>query len=171
MRLRWPLLAATLGDDPPEVVLGLGLGGGADGLRLERVALNLDAAAVADEAGEHRRDQPILVGAPLAYASALPTAAMAAAANAAGVPASVSLSAGTFLCNHVFYRLCHHAAAADSGLRCGFVHLPWLPEQASRATPAGQPSMTLSRMVAGVRAALACLRHFDLHAPRPDATG
>jgi pyroglutamyl-peptidase len=77
---------------------------------------------------------------------------MVDAIRAAGVEAAVSHSAGTFLCNHVLYRACHLSATLMPALRCGFVHLPWLPEQAA-ARP-GQPAMDLDVMVAGLRAAV-----------------
>jgi pyroglutamyl-peptidase len=155
----WPTLLAAIEWHRPEVVLATGLAGGRPGLAIERFAVNLDDGDLADNAGVRRSETPIVAAAPLAYAAGLPVRAMAAAAEQAGVPARVSLSAGAFLCNHVFFRLCHLAATRpDGGLRCGFIHLPWLPEQAARALPASQPSLPLERMVAGVRAAIAALR-------------
>lgn len=154
----WPDLLAGIGRHGPDMVIATGLAGGRAGLSVERLAINLDDGAAADNAGEQRRDRPILAGAPLAYAATLPVRAMVAASLAAGVPASVSLSAGSFVCNHVFFRLCHHVATEQPGLRCGFVHVPWLPEQADAALPPGQANMPLDDMVAGLAAMIGASR-------------
>jgi pyroglutamyl-peptidase len=93
----------------------------------------------------------VLPGAPAAYFSTLPIKAMVAGLRAAGYPASVSQSAGTFVCNHVFYGLQHRLAG--TAVRGGFMHIPLLPEQAARHP--GQPSLPLSTLVEGTRLALA----------------
>lgn len=161
----------------PELVLALGQAGGRCDLSLERVAINLIDARIPDNAGAQPVDEPVLPGGPAAYFTGLPVKAMVAAARAVGVPASVSHSAGSFVCNQVFYALQHRmalaaaAAAATAGadlrlapVRSGFLHLPLLPEQASGHP--GQPSMPLVTMVTGLRAMLiAALRQGegDLH--------
>lgn len=151
-------LIAAVDDLRPAAVLALGLAGGRAEVSLERVAINVDDARIADNAGAQPVDQPIAPDGPAAYFSTLPLKASLAALHAAGIPAAVSQTAGTFVCNHVFYGLMHHAARHHPGLRAGFIHLPWLPQQAARRTPA-PPSMALDTQVAAVRiAALAALR-------------
>lgn len=135
----------------PVLVLATGQAGGRSELCFERVAINLVDARIPDNAGEQPVDEPVQPGGPAAYFSTLPLKAMVAAARAAGVPAAVSHTAGTFVCNQVFYALQHLLAMRS--LPAGFVHVPWLPEQA--ASRAGQPSMALDTMVRGLRAALA----------------
>lgn len=136
----------------PVLVLALGQARGIPGLQIERVALNLEDARIPDNQGQQPVDCPVIAGAPTAYFASVPVKAMLARLLALGYPAHLSQSAGTFVCNHVFYGLCH-LAAARPGLRAGFVHIPLLPEQAV-AHP-GTPSMALNLVVEGLRAALA----------------
>jgi pyroglutamyl-peptidase len=97
------------------MVLALGQAGGRCDLSLERVAINVDDARMADNAGNQPIDEAVVAGGPAAYFSSLPIKAMVAGLRAAGFPASVSQTAGTFVCNHVFYGLQHRLAA--SGVR------------------------------------------------------
>ncbi|HEY6986304.1 MAG TPA: pyroglutamyl-peptidase I, partial [Rhodanobacteraceae bacterium] len=99
-------------------------------------------------------DQPVVAEAPAAYFATLPVKAMLARLRALGVPAALSQSAGLYVCNQTFFALAHLVATRHHGVRAGFIHVPWLPEQAARHH--GQPSMALETMVAGVRAALEC---------------
>lgn len=107
----------------PDVVVSLGLAGGRTAVSLERVAINCDDARIPDNAGASRIDEPIVVGGPAAYFSSLPIKAALAALHDAGVPAEVSQTAGTYVCNHVFYALMH-SIEHRGGVRGGFVHLP-----------------------------------------------
>lgn len=136
----------------PALVLALGQAGGRSDLSVERVAINVDDARIPDNAGAQPVDVPVAPDGPAAYFSTLPIKAIVAGLRAQGVPASVSQTAGTFVCNHVFYALMH-ALRDRPTVRAGFVHLPLLPEQAARQP--GQPSMPLDWMVVGIRAALA----------------
>lgn len=136
----------------PDFVLCLGLAGGRAALSLERVALNVDDARIADNDGRQPIDLPIVAGGPAAYFATLPIKAATAALRQAGLPAVVSNSAGTFVCNHVFYGLMHLAATRRPGLRGGFLHLPYLPSQAARHDAA--PSMALKEIVRGVEIVL-----------------
>ncbi len=145
-------LDAELARWPAEVVLSVGLAGGRAGLTVERVAINLADARIPDNDGAQPVDQPVVAGAPAAYFARLPVKAMTAAIRAAGVEAGVSHSAGTFVCNHVFFGLCHRAATTLPGLRCGFMHVPWLPEQAARH--GGGPAMDTETATRGLAAAL-----------------
>jgi len=143
-------LQAALSQHAPVLVLALGQASGRSSLSIERVAINIDDARIADNAGRQPIDEPVLAEGPAAYFSTLPIKAMVAGLRAAGHPAEVSQSAGTFVCNHVFYGLQHQLRGQP--VRSGFMHVPLLPEQACRAAP--QPSMSLASMVAGVRLAL-----------------
>jgi pyroglutamyl-peptidase len=145
-------LDAALKRHRPVVVLALGLAAGRAELTVERVAINVDDARIADNAGLQPVDQPVVRSGPSAYFSTLPIKAIVAALQGAGLPAAVSQTAGTFVCNHVFYGLMHTLRRRPR-TRGGFMHLPLLPEQA--ATRPGAPSLALAAQVAGVRLALA----------------
>ncbi len=139
----------------PRAVLALGQAGGRCDFSLERVAINVDDARIADNAGVQPIDEPVVAGGPAAWFATLPIKAMVAALRGAGLPASVSQSAGTFVCNHVFYGLMHRLQHR-TGVRGGFMHLPLLPEQAARQPGvASLPSLPLATLVAGTRIAIA----------------
>jgi pyroglutamyl-peptidase len=139
----------------PALVLALGQAGRAE-ISVERVAINVDDARIADNAGARPIDRAVVDGGPAAYFSSLPIKAMVETMRRAGLPAAVSQTAGTFVCNHVFYGLQH--LLADTPVRSGFMHVPLLPEQAS-AHP-GLPTMALADMVRGTRRAIeVALRH------------
>ncbi len=148
-----PALRAAVRQCRPDIVIATGLAGGRAEISVERVAINVDDARIPDNAGARRVDTPVVTNGPAAYFATLPIKSVTAAIRAAGVPAQVSQTAGTFLCNHVFYVACHLAATEFPGMRAGFLHLPWLPDQAAEL--AGQPSLALASIVAGVRAAIA----------------
>ena len=134
----------------PTLAVAVGQAGGRAELSLERVAINIDDARIPDNAGRQPIDRPIVAGGPAAYFSTLPIKAQTAALRRAGIPAAVSQSAGTFVCNHVFYGLMH--ALAGGPARGGFIHIPYLPEQA--AAHPGAPSMSLDTIIAGLTLAL-----------------
>jgi pyroglutamyl-peptidase len=147
-------MGALVGELKPELVIAVGQAGGRAEMSVERVAINVDDARIADNAGEQPIDTAIVSGGPAAYFSSLPIKAIVRDMRAAGVPASVSQTAGTFVCNHVFYGLMHLLAAhSRSGVRGGFIHIPYLPEQAARHP--GQPSLSQDTMVKGIRQAVA----------------
>lgn len=137
----------------PDLVLCLGLADGRAALSLERVAINVDDARIPDNEGNQPLDAPIVAGGPAAYFATLPIKAAAAALRAAGLPAIISNSAGTFVCNHVFYGALHLAATRRPALRGGFLHVPYLPAQAA-AHDGGAPSMALDDIVRGVEIVL-----------------
>ncbi len=144
-------LRAAIGRTDPDLVLCTGQAGGRHGLSVERVAVNIDDARIPDNAGGQPLDRPVVPGGPVAYFAALPVKACAAAARAAGVPAAVSQTAGTYVCNHVFYGLMHLIATERPALRGGFVHLPYAPEQ---VTDRAEPSMPVALAADGLRALL-----------------
>ncbi|MDE2246457.1 MAG: pyroglutamyl-peptidase I [Xanthomonadaceae bacterium] len=141
-------LDAALASTRPRLAIAVGQAGGRDRLSLERVAINVDDARVADNRGRQPVDVPVVAGAPAAYFSTLPIKAALAALTAAGIPAAISQSAGTYVCNHVFYGLMH-TLALRRGVRGGFVHIPFLPAQAAHHRSA--PSMTLDTVIAALR--------------------
>jgi pyroglutamyl-peptidase len=147
-----PALRAAIDASAPDIVLCTGLAGGRAELSLERVAINIDHARIPDNDGNQPIDKPVVAGAPAAYFATLPIKAAVRALREAELPAAVSNSAGTFLCNHVFYGLMHEAAQSAGpmgGSRFrGFLHLPFLPSQAAR-TP-GAPSMALEQIVEAI---------------------
>jgi pyroglutamyl-peptidase len=147
-------LDAALAEHRPPLVVCLGLAGGRSEWTPERVAINCDDARIPDNAGQQPIDQPVIAAGPAAYFSTLPIKAIVQALRAADVPASVSNTAGTFVCNHIFYALMHRLAStpALAATRGGFVHVPLLPEQAARLP--GAPSMALATQVDAVRVLL-----------------
>ena len=146
-------LAAT----HPDLVLCVGLAGGRAALSLERVAINLDDARIPDNAGRQPIDCAIAADGPAAYFATLPIKAAVAALRQAGLPAIVSNTAGTFVCNHVFYGLMHRAATIQPAPRGGFLHVPYLPTQAARGANSSSdaPSMALADIVRGIEIVLA----------------
>jgi len=129
----------------PELVVCVGQAGGRAEITPERVAINVDDARIADNAGVRPVDAPVVRGGPAAYWSTLPVKAIVATLREREIPAGVSQTAGTFVCNHVFYGLMH-ALRRRPGVRGGFIHVPFLPEQATR----GEPSLPLATMVEAV---------------------
>jgi pyroglutamyl-peptidase len=142
----WPVLQDALGAHAPTVVVALGLAGGSRAVRLERVAIDVVDARIPDNDGAAPVDEPVVAGGPAAYWSGLPLKGALAALRADGVPAEVSNTAGTYVCNATFYRLMHHAAGVP-GLRAGFVHVP-----AADVVPV---DVQVQAVAAVVRAALA----------------
>ena len=146
-------LLALIEQHNPDVVICLGQAEGRTQITPEKVAINLDDARLPDNAGVQRSDVKILNDGPDAYFTTLPVKEMVDAAKAADVPASVSLSAGAFLCNHVFYIA--QNKFAGSNVRSGFVHVPLMDSQAPEFP--GLPTMPLDQMVTAVRAMLEVL--------------
>lgn len=145
-------LDAALAQWRPQLVVGLGLAAGRVDWQPERVAINCNDARIPDNAGQQPIDTEVVPGAPAAYFSSLPVKAIVQALRAAGLPAAVSNTAGTFVCNHVFYALMHRLAG-QPGVRGGFVHVPCLPEQAARHP--GLPSLSLQTQVEAARVLIA----------------
>ncbi|MES2317386.1 MAG: pyroglutamyl-peptidase I [Pseudomonadota bacterium] len=144
------VLGEALARFKPDVVISVGQAGGRVDLSVERVAINVDDAPIPDNAQRQLVDEAIVAGGPAAYFSTLPIKAIVAALRGAGLPASVSQTAGTFVCNHVFYGLMH--ATAGQKVRAGFIHIPYLPEQA--AAHPGAASMALADLVKGLKVAV-----------------
>ena len=153
-------LHAAIAQWQPVLVICLGLAGGRSEITPERVAINVDDARIPDNAGRQPVDTAVQLQGPAAYFSTLPIKAMVRNLRGEGIPASVSNTAGTFVCNHVFYALMHHLAQGTtnegrpqaSAARGGFIHVPALPELAARHP--GMPSMALATQVRGLQVAI-----------------
>lgn len=145
------LLRSAVRQAAPSILLGVGQAGGRAQLSIERLAINLQDARIPDNAGTQPIDEPVIADAPAAYFSTLPVKAMLAALQAQGVPAEISNSAGTYVCNHIAYAMLH-LASRRPGARAGFIHIPFLPVQAARHP--GAPSMTQAEVVRGLEIAL-----------------
>lgn len=143
-----PALQAALDAHHPRWVLALGLAGSRSAVSVERVAVNLVDARIPDNAGAQPVDEPVVADGPAAYFTGLPAKALVARLQQAGLAAELSHSAGSFVCNQVFYGLMH-ALAARPEVVAGFIHLPPLPEQAARH-PAARP-MALADQVQALR--------------------
>lgn len=154
-----PQLSALLDELSPDIVIALGLAGGRLDVSLERVAINVDDARIPDNADDQPIDRPSVEGAPAAYFSTLPIKAILRRLRAAGIPASVSNSAGTFVCNHTFYIARHLAETARHKFRAGFIHVPYLPEQAAHHP--GAASLSIDTLVAGLKIAIETTIHVE----------
>lgn len=130
----------------PAFIIAVGLAGGRNGISLERVAINLIDARIPDNSGAQPIDQPIARHGPAAYLSTLPIKAALGALHDADIDAHISQTAGTYVCNAVFYALMH--AARRKPMRAGFVHVPYLPEQAQQHAA---PGMLLNQMIDALR--------------------
>lgn len=132
------VLNATIDELNPAVVIAVGQAGGRVDITVERVGINVDDARIPDNRGQQPIDVAIVPDGPAAWFSSLPIKAMVVAMREKGIPASVSQTAGTFVCNHVMYGLLHKIGE-NVEMKGGFIHIPYLPEQA--AAHAGAPSM------------------------------
>jgi pyroglutamyl-peptidase len=146
------ILKATMDEVKPDIVICVGQAGGRSDITVERVAINVDDAKIPDNEGNRPIDARIVENGPAAYWSGLPIKAIVEKMREAGVPASVSQTAGTFVCNHTFYGLSHLIATEYPGIRGGFIHIPYLPEQAARHP--GAPSMSLEMIVRSIEIAI-----------------
>ena len=143
----------------PSLVVCLGQAGGRAHLSVERVAINVDDARAADNGGQRPIDEPIARGGPPAYFATLPIKAMVEEMRAAGIPAEVSNSAGTYVCNHVMYGVLHHLAGEAPSTRAGFIHVPYCESQVL-----GKPAvaaMAIDTMVKGIEAAIVAARRHE----------
>jgi pyroglutamyl-peptidase len=143
-------LARLLRTHRPTLVICVGQAGGRAAISLERVAINVNDARIPDNAAAQPVDTPVVADGPAGYFTSLPIKAMLLALQREGIAAEVSQTAGTFVCNHVFYGLMHELATRRGFRRSrgGFIHVPWLPAQ-------GKPCMTTDELVRGLRVAIA----------------
>jgi pyroglutamyl-peptidase len=159
-------LRSAIAEHEPDIVICTGQAGGRFGITPEKVAVNRNDTPMPDNAGQAPVDEPIVADGPVGYFTTLPVTAMVAALHDAGIPAEVSWTAGTYVCNHVFYSLMHLAATERGGLRGGFVHVPYAHEQVIGRTDA-QPSLSLDTITQALQIAVrtAVEVHEDVHVP------
>ncbi|MCF6688556.1 pyroglutamyl-peptidase I [Raoultella terrigena] len=146
------VLHAALDELRPALTLAIGQAGGRADITVERVAINVDDARIPDNKGQQPIDLPIVADGPAAWFSSVPIKAIVTALRQQGIPASVSQTAGTFVCNHVMYGLLHKLQG-QAGVKGGFIHIPYLPEQA--AAHPGEASMALETIRAALETAIA----------------
>jgi pyroglutamyl-peptidase len=134
----------------PEAVICLGQASRRAVISIERVAVNLLDFRIPDNSGNQVEDQPIEPSGPTAYFTTLPVRKIYDTLKEKGIPAELSLSAGTYLCNQVIFSLLHYVKEQDLKVPAGFIHLPALPEQAA-SMKGSIPSMSLETMIRGIR--------------------
>jgi pyroglutamyl-peptidase len=142
-------LLAAMRRTRPDLVVAVGQAGGRAGVTPERVAINIDDARIPDNAGNQPIDEPIDPAGPAAWFTTLPVKRAVAAMRERGIPAALSNSAGTYVCNHIFYQLMRFIAAEFPATRGGFVHVPFSPEQVAAAGTA-QPSLPVETIASGL---------------------
>jgi pyroglutamyl-peptidase len=150
-------LIQAVEESKPETVICLGEARGRAAINIERVAINLMDYRIEDNTGNKVQDQPIVPDGPSAYFCTLPIRQIMEAVQGVGVPAMLSLSAGTFLCNQVIYTLLHYLDKNGLAIPAGFIHLPSLPEQVAQEQ-LNKPSMNLETMLIGMEAIINFLR-------------
>ena len=138
-------LLVAIEKEAPDAVICVGQAGGRPNITIERIAINCDDAHIDDNGGNRPVDLPVVEDGPAAYFSTLPVKAMVRDLKEAGIPAAVSNSAGTFVCNHTMYAALHYGATCRPEMKAGFVHIPYLPEQTTNS-----PSMSVEMVIEGL---------------------
>lgn len=150
------LVARLVEEATPRAIVHLGLAGGRARIALERVAVNVMDFEIADNAGYRATGQACVPDGPAAYFSTLPVETMLEALIADGVPAYLSSTAGTYLCNQTFYTTRHLLDSRALGVPAGFIHLPLSPSMVAAAS-LEQPSMDVPLMIRAIEIALRVL--------------
>lgn len=151
---------AAIEELQPNAVITIGQAGGRPDITVERVGINIDDFRIPDNKGNQPIDEPVVTGGPVAYWATLPIKKMVANVKAQGIPASVSNSAGTYVCNHLLYGLLHYLTTqGKTAIPAGFIHIPYLPEQmAVRSGKDAQvATMSLDTLLKGFEAMIAAL--------------
>lgn len=146
------MIADVIEKEQPDAILSVGQAGGRTAVTLERVAINVDDARIPDNAGQQPIDQVIQAEGAPAYFATLPIKAMVQAIHDKGIPAQVSNSAGTFVCNHLMYQVLHLTHQSTRAIQAGFMHIPYLPSQAVRYP--SQPSMAQEQVLQALTIAI-----------------
>lgn len=144
------VLLEALHTHRPDAVLAFGLASGRSKISLERVALNLLDFRIPDNSGVKISDQSVIEGGPAAYFTTLPVRPFLLDFLEEGIPAEISLTAGGYLCNLVFYTIMHHISTHQLPTQAGFIHLPALPEQAAQSDKT-LPSLSLELDIKAAR--------------------
>ena len=146
------IVADAIEKEKPDYVLCIGQAGGRYGITPERVAINIDDARILDNEGNQPIDRPIVADGEPAYFSNLPVKSMVEEIRKEGLPASLSNSAGTYVCNHLMYGVLYTLSKKYKGVKGGFIHVPFIPEQT--VDKPDKPSMSLPDIVRGLEAAI-----------------
>ena len=148
-------LNEVINDVKPDAVLSVGQAGGRPGITMERIAINVDDARIPDNISQQPIDEAIQVEGEAAYFSTLPIKRIVKAIREAGISAEVSNSAGTFVCNHIMYQSLFAATKADKPFKAGFMHIPFIPEQAT-----DKPSLPLEESTRALQIAIETIRDY-----------
>lgn len=138
--------------EKPDIVLCIGQAGGRYDMTVERVAINVDDARIEDNEGNQPIDIPVFEDGENAYFSNLPIKAMVEEIKGQGIPASISNSAGTFVCNHIMYGVLYHINKTYKNMRGGFIHVPFINEQV--LDKKNQPYMPVEHISKAIEAAI-----------------
>jgi pyroglutamyl-peptidase len=150
------LVISALRENKYDVIMAFGLAAGRAKISIERIAINLMDFQIPDNAGITVRDQPVIADGPAAYFATLPFESMLNALQKANIPAELSLSAGSYICNQVFYHIMHNITKNNLSVKAGFIHLPALPETAAKSKKS-MPSMSLDLIVKAAKIMITCL--------------
>ena len=142
-------------DVKPDAVLSVGQAGGRARITMERIAINIDDARIPDNISQQPIDEAIQFDGEAAYFSTLPIKRIVKAIREAGIPAEVSNSAGTFVCNHIMYQALFAATKADKPFKAGFMHIPFIPEQTT-----DKPSLPLEESTKALQIAIETIRDY-----------
>ena len=142
-------------DVKPDAVLSVGQAGGRAEITMERIAINVDDARIPDNISQQPIDEAIQLDGEAAYFSTLPIKRIVKAIREAGIPAEVSNSAGTFVCNHIMYQALFAATKADKPFKAGFMHIPFIPEQTT-----DKPSLPLEESTKALQIAIETIRDY-----------
>ena len=148
-------LNEVINDVKPDAVLSVGQAGGRPGITMERIAINVDDARIPDNISQQPIDETIQTEGEAAYFTTLPIKRIVKAIREAGIPAEVSNSAGTFVCNHIMYQALFAATKADKPFKAGFMHIPFIPEQTT-----DKPSLPLEESTKAVQIAIETIRDY-----------
>lgn len=148
-------LNEVINDVKPDAVLSVGQAGGRPGITMERIAINVDDARIPDNISQQPIDETIQTEGEAAYFTTLPIKRIVKAIREAGIPAEVSNSAGTFVCNHIMYQSLFAATKADKPFKAGFMHIPFIPEQTT-----DKPSLPLEESTRALQIAIETIRDY-----------
>ena len=148
-------LNEVINDVKPDAVLSVGQAGGRPGITMERIAINVDDARIPDNISQQPIDETIQTEGEAAYFTTLPIKRIVKAIREAGIPAEVSNSAGTFVCNHIMYQSLFAATKADKPFKAGFMHIPFIPEQTT-----DKPSLPLEESTKALQIAIETIRDY-----------
>ena len=148
-------LNEVINDVKPDAVLSVGQAGGRPGITMERIAINVDDARIPDNISQQPIDEAIQLDGEAAYFTTLPIKRIVKAIREAGIPAEVSNSAGTYVCNHIMYQSLFAATKADKPFKAGFMHIPFIPEQTT-----DKPSLPLEESTKALQIAIETIRDY-----------